>query len=186
MKSPWKFLVELASGRRTAEGSRTIPEIDAAGTVDPPSSTPVPEPTLSVTPDDDTGPVTAGLPDAGGLDIANGDSPVVQPGAEGAFPPSDERTTIDDHALLNTRAHPSKPRSRPRKARARTALPTNVVSEGVKHGHENSSNAQSAPSFLDEVFELNEEIDRLRHQLADKLVLQNAQLEKMLKRFDAS
>uniref|UniRef100_UPI003100E395 hypothetical protein n=1 Tax=Neorhizobium sp. EC2-8 TaxID=3129230 RepID=UPI003100E395 len=45
--------------------------------------------------------------------------------------------------------------------------------------------AAGPKSFVDEMTDLDAEVDALRHQLAKKLIEQNAQLRKMLARFDA-
>jgi hypothetical protein len=52
--------------------------------------------------------------------------------------------------------------------------------------HEGVSAQSTMPSFVDEAASVDEEIKRLRTQLAHKLILQNAQLRKMLERFDRS
>jgi len=44
--------------------------------------------------------------------------------------------------------------------------------------------AAGPKSFIDEMADLDAEVDALRRQLAEKLIEQNAQLRKMLARFD--
>ncbi|NRP90453.1 hypothetical protein GFPCMMHI_06380 [Ensifer adhaerens] len=44
--------------------------------------------------------------------------------------------------------------------------------------------AAAPKSFIDEMADLDAEVDALRRQLAEKLIEQNAQLRKMLARFD--
>ncbi|WP_310865730.1 hypothetical protein [Rhizobium hidalgonense] len=46
--------------------------------------------------------------------------------------------------------------------------------------------SSSRGAFFDEVASLDEDIKTLKSELAQKLQLQNAQLKKMLKRFDVS
>ncbi len=52
--------------------------------------------------------------------------------------------------------------------------------------HQSLPPSSSSDLFFDEVASLDEEIKMLRSQLAQKLHLQNVQLNKMLERFDVS
>lgn len=60
---------------------------------------------------------------------------------------------------------------------------THVVGAAVASGRARAPDVEK--TFIEQVADLNAEVDVLRHQLASKLRKQNAQLRKMLSRFEA-
>ncbi|NTG75555.1 hypothetical protein G6M02_19695 [Agrobacterium rhizogenes] len=62
----------------------------------------------------------------------------------------------------------------------------NPASTVTTHQDQSAQSPSPLKTFLDDAVSLDEEIKQLRSQLAQKLLLQNIQLKKMLQRFDAS
>ncbi|TCU11758.1 hypothetical protein [Rhizobium sullae] len=202
MKSPWKFLAQLTSPRRPAEvressaghnpNSKPSESEAQQSTVLPLNSTEAfPVSDRAENRPFDLGATTTSNrserhPDAGGALSTPIDAEDIQTAAHQEV----SRSGAEAHALV--------PRSRTRKKSPRAPLAklsgraknarTDMVSQSNAPGNKDES-ARSSPSreaFFDEVEVLDDEIRRLRAELAQKLQLQNIQLKRMLERFDVS
>lgn len=96
-----------------------------------------------------------------------------------------EGARSDDPGSLPERAaSDERPRAKPRRPRGNNSSVRNVaVTAAVKYADDGPDNQLPPMSFLAEVAALDEEIEQLRRQLAEKLLLQNAQLVKLLERY---
>ncbi|WP_081160144.1 hypothetical protein [Ensifer aridi] len=201
MKSPWKFLVQLSSGRRPAK----VQENSIAHDADPEgleseaenkSALPSDNPTeASSTPDQDAdGQINQVMlsdkptshPNltqeiSQPIDIQEAETPAPNEtnhsGTEGkASAPKSEKSEKLQGKPQTTRREP------PKRARtqvvARSAVATNEA--------QSVQPSSSRDPFFNEVAILDEEIKKLRQLLAQKLYEQNVQLKKMLERFDVS
>ncbi|RDL48083.1 hypothetical protein BLJAPNOD_05310 [Ensifer sp. M14] len=185
MKSPWKYLVELASLGRAAKEPDRAPESPTDQPRTPPVA-PADAPSAQSLPDIDTAEPMAEVSNetAANLDLAITDSvsaPVDQ--SREAGPVSIDRST---DTLLPDRARSTQPRRSNGQIRTKSKRVKNLVVEGdVPFAGVNSAVQPPPMTFLKEVTALDQEIMQLRHQLAAKLRLQNRQLKKMLDRYDA-
>lgn len=185
MKSPWKYLVELASLRRAAKEPERAPETTTDKSHTPPVA-PADAPSAQNLTDNDTVEpmVEVSNETAANLDAAITDSvaaPVDQSREAGTL--SIDRSTA---ALLPDRAQPTQPNRSNGRTRTKAKRAKSVAVEGdVPFGGENSAVQPPPMTFLEEVTALDQEIMQLRRQLSVKLRLQNTQLKKMLDRYDA-
>jgi hypothetical protein len=197
MKTPWRFLRDLTSRKKLpppeAQFSLPAPASDSGD----PKAEVVPPFVVSdggqqPSPDVHTA-VQTELPQAdehsGQLDDAQqldhlASAPVDLSDAV-ASPPMDAETEDADPKPSPDRAGESAP-SRARRKRAERIPSTNVVESAIAHteGQSLEIRPQAVPEFFDEVVGLDDEIRQLRAALTEKLTLQNAQLRKMLERFD--
>jgi hypothetical protein len=174
MKSPWKFLVQLTSWGRPAEAREASIERDAETTAMESEAE-----QTSVLPLDSTEAV--GRPD-------HDDTPPVDLVAT----TRDEvrQSSAEVHALVRDKATSKKsPRTPQTKRQARVGkTPTDLDAASTVTTRQDQSAQSPSPlkTFFDEAVSLDEEIKQLRSQLAQKLLLQNIQLKKLLQRFDAS
>ncbi|QKK20377.1 hypothetical protein [Rhizobium indicum] len=200
MKSPWKFLAQLTSRRRPVEaresgvGADTEASESGAGQTSALSS----DSTEASGRRDHDENATVDLVARTTSNEADGDPGV----ARAVSPPVDveEVQTPADHAVSRsgTDAHrfapegktsKMSPRTPPsgRQGRAKkTRTDRGSESTDVANSDQGAQSSSSRESFFDEVASVDEEIRQLRGQLAQKLHLQNVQLEKMLERFDRS
>jgi len=183
MKSPWKYLMQLASLGRTKEPDSSR-KAEAAKPDAPPALTAA----LSVPTSNGAEPTVGASNDA----VSNLDATTTQTAigevssSESAAVATVDRSTTDDHAVLPERAHPAQPLPAKRRRRSgKTNVKNVAVTDAVEYGVESSIVAQPPMTFFDEVAGLDAEIRQLRRQLAEKLLLQNAQLKQMLERYDA-
>lgn len=164
MKSPWKYLVQLASFGRTVKEPESPHEIateEPIGDVDEPI-------------------VEASNEVAGNRDTAT-------VGGERAPTTTVDRSSTDDRVALPEPAGPTRPPPAKKQRRSRKTSASDVaVADAVEYGDGDSSAPQPPMTFVDEMTALDEDIRQLRRRLAEKLLLQNIQLKKMLERFDAS
>ncbi|MGH0348832.1 hypothetical protein [Sinorhizobium meliloti] len=201
MKTPWKFLAQLASRRPSAKAQQTSigndtdsrafeTEVERSSAL-PPSST-----------------VAAGSPahdedvsvdqESVASDKAEGDDDV----AQALKPPIDaeeaqttarheadhsgaEASSLVPKSAASTKSQ-SKPRIKPRERGKRDSAQVAAQSAVAPKHHQSLQPSSSRELFFHEVATLDEEIKVLRTQLAQKLQLQNLQLKKMLERFDIS
>ncbi|OWV72337.1 hypothetical protein ATY76_05760 [Rhizobium sp. R339] len=179
MKTPWRFLADLTSRRRPAkpEENSTGRSADAEASESEAKSAPaVPSdaaasgahvsgdrsPTISSE--------TESVYDAGAASEPPVDAEEVQSPA-----PADRRPPHVEAVKSGTGAKPQrKPPAKRQGSAKRTQA--DVVAK--------SPAASSRDPFFDDVASLDEEIRALRSELAQKLHRQNAQLKKMLERFD--
>ncbi|TCU38027.1 hypothetical protein EV129_105346 [Rhizobium azibense] len=200
MKTPWKFLAQLASRRRPIEtpessvgddadrvagesGIRQTSALSSNSTEvsggadhdDNPAVDPLARPT-SAEPDSDlNGPPSVSRPRDG----------------EGVQSPARHETSrsLGDTSVQEGRPSGKSPQTPRTKRLGRTKTPrADLVSKStaVARSDQGAQSSSRRDGFFDEVTSLDEEIRQLRSQLAHKLRLQNVQLEKMLERFDGS
>ncbi len=199
MRTPWRFVAELVSRKPKPQSQNESP-IVAPETMDL-EYKPVPE-------DEHPGPnetavdrsieagseaqVEASLPeadtdptDAGTAAPITAEAPVVS-------------TNIEEPAALSTSQQPEEKSPaptqtdaaetlvKPAPARRKKVKPIVEPAVPVEPTGEDAPIAAVGPkSFMDEMADLDAEVGALRRQLAKKLIAQNAQLHKMLARFDA-
>lgn len=165
MKSPWKYLVQLASLGRTVkepEGSLKIEPAKPGG-------------------DDDDPIVEVSSVVIGNLDAETTDTVVVVVDEEEGAPRADDRASVPEQE------RPTQPLPAKRQRRSsKTTASAVAVTDAGEYGGSGSSVAPPPMTFLDEMAGLDEDIRQLRRQLAEKLLLQNTQLKKMLERYDVS
>jgi len=200
MKSPWKFLAQLTSRRRSvkAQASSIGNDTDAKDleseaehrSAPPPSSTVAASPPAQ---DEDVS-VDQG---AVASDKAKGDDDVAQ-ALKSPIDVEEAQTTARHEADQGTEADSSVPKgsasatsqSKPRIKRPERGKRTNahVAAKSAVAPKRHQSLQPSSPRdlFYHEVATLDDEIKMLRTQLAQKLHLQNVQLKKMLERFEVS
>lgn len=200
MKSPWKLLVQLTTGRRKeASGSSAIEDDSRSEALDgqeldalaPPLGRDVIDAKAEDAQHNSNEQAAAPATDT---DEGSGDGQTVSPESDIA----DTRVTILEDAGSSSGAeatlgsgneiHPrpgsaslKKPQARAKRARA---VPIAKGEGGAKQ--DEPQRPSSVNPFFDEVGELDDEIKQLKDTLAGKLRLQNAQLKKLLKRFDAA
>lgn len=202
MKSPWKFLARLRSPKRPTETreSSVEDEADIETGESGVQQTPVLSPNsteASSLPDQDKNSSAdlVATTTSNEIDSELDVSQPIAPAADGEdvqtpAPHEIDRPGADAHALVpETQTSTKSPRT-PRTKRPGRAKKTrtDVVSEStvVANSDQGVQPSSSRESFFDDVASLDEEIRQLRSQLAQKLRLQNAQLAKMLARFDRS
>ncbi len=185
MKSPWKYLVDLAA-RRTAKETDGPPDIEERG----PETFPLAPAGHALEARGVDG-IAAGSfvetenaavtnLDAAALDTAN---TAVDQRVE-APTPSLDQSSADDREDLSQPPRPPL-RAKRQSSGAKTNADNIAVSDVVEYRGD-SSGARPAPiTFIDEVTALDAEIEHLRRELAAKLLLQNAQLKTMLERYNA-
>lgn len=187
MKSPWNYLARITSLGRAAKTPEREPETTTDNPHTPPNALadapsaeslagkPKAEPTVS-----------ASNELADDLDAEITDN-VVVPVSQPVEPHTISLDLSEDHdASLPDRAGSTQPVRSTRQPRTRQKSVKNVAASGDVASEDRSSAAQSPPAtFFEEVTALDDEIMQLRRQLAVKLRLQNAQLTKMLERYDA-
>ncbi|WP_080578898.1 hypothetical protein [Sinorhizobium fredii] len=200
MKTPWKFLAQLASRRRSASVQEnfiapdTDPEVIESETENK-SPLPFDKPTqASGTPDHDSAVDRGSMfsdqleSDPNPLQEMNLTADIQEPGT-----PARSETKQSDAAgkrlgpQSQTSANSQKKPEIRRRERSKNARAEGVAQSAVATNEaETVQTSSSGDTFFNEVAILDEEIKELRRLLAQKLYLQNAQLKKMLERFDAS
>lgn len=170
MASPWKFLFRLVSPRRQQGQEHAVtddvtPDNSAITTDQSAGEEPHPH--------DQPDATLAAVQHSAAVTSAQGTVDVEGAGSVEAVDPvqSDSADTVDrgaKPAQLRRRAEPSR-RRRGKKADIVEILP---------------QTSADVPAVSDDTLSLDEEIRLLREQLASKLQLQNAQLKRMLERFD--
>ncbi len=167
MKSPWKYLAQLASLGRTVKTSENAPEVeteDPAGEVDDLV-------------------VEGSNEEASSLDALNIDAAADQ--EDGTVVTIVDRSPADAQGMLPEPAGPPQPPPTKRRRRSRKTSAGDVaVAEVVEYGDRSSGAPQPPMTFVDEMTALDEDVRQLRRRLAEKLRLQNTQLKKMLGRYD--
>ncbi|ULJ75494.1 hypothetical protein [Rhizobium gallicum] len=202
MKTPWKFLAQLASRRRPTETRESSVRDDAdteasESGVRRASALSSDSTEVSGSPDDNENPAvdlvattTSDEPDSD-LDVPQAVSPP-NGGEEVQRPTRHEisRSGANAHALVPesqpSKKSPRKPRTKRPERTKRTRADMVSRSTAVANSDQSAKSSSPREGFFDEVASLDEEIRQLRSQLAQKLHLQNIQLVKMLERFDGS
>ncbi|WP_439617265.1 hypothetical protein [Shinella sp.] len=167
MKSPWKFIGNLISRGRPADADngQDAEPAEAAARAEPAQQ--------------NTLPVTEVPPEPPAEDV----SPIRKPAEEEARAPersararAKARTAPKRHEVVEVSTR------RKRVGRAKKAS----IDTADAPDNQATSVANTQDHFQTEVENVDADVQRLRRQLADVLVLQNAQLKKMLERFGVS
>ncbi|PZM07970.1 hypothetical protein [Rhizobium tubonense] len=194
MKSPWNFLVQLASRGRSdetqenptdsftkaAEGKGEAQKIPAAKTLVPTSSsqgegqpTQLVAETTAPVPKYDNAPPTTTLADAEAAQ--KGDEEANQLITGPSELARNSATRVKSPKISQPRP-PAGAKKHPIDVAARSSIATNKVEGGQPVSHEDP--------FHNNAANLDGDIKQLRLQLAQKLRLQNTQLKEMLRRFE--
>ncbi|MEX2697067.1 hypothetical protein [Rhizobium mongolense] len=196
MKSPWRFLADLTSRRKTqasplvpaapekpAEDQAGDQDLSATiaastdhsvGTTDVAAASPVsPSPVVSTTVEPSE--VASYLPSERAVDIVEPEVVIERPD------PTPVAIAPANHGDVEALSTPSKTRSK----RIKPGSVQRVTQSPFKSSNLQVASLPAQPlTFLEEVAVLDEEIAALKAALARKLKLQNAQLSKMIERFD--
>ncbi|MGG7581125.1 hypothetical protein [Rhizobium sp. Nf11,1] len=191
MKTPWKFLVDLTLRRRAAKGLESSighdtdheaeqtpasPSAEVSASADYNEAVPIEQVASALTEKQDSAEaVEASAPPVDGDDAWTP--------APGEARHSDASALEPNETIIRARREP--PPSRRERTKVAQA---GVTARGAAAKHEGQSVSPSSArdAFFDDVANLDEDIKKLRSELARKLQLQNAQLKTMLKRFDVS
>lgn len=202
MKTPWKFLAQLASRRRPTETRENSVGDDAdtetsENDVRHASALSSDSTEVSARPDHNENPAvdpvattTSDEPESD-LDVPQAISPP-NDGEEVQRSRGHEisRPGADAHALVPegkpSKKSPRTPRSKRPERPKRTRADMVSASTAIPNSNQSAQSSSPRETFFDEVASLDEEIRQLRSQLAQKLHLQNVQLVRMLERFDGS
>ncbi|MBD9641372.1 hypothetical protein IB277_34300 [Ensifer sp. ENS07] len=170
MKTPWKYLVELASRGRTDKAAENPPETEAEDPAD-----------------EVVDPIVEALrKEESSLDVASSDTAVAAVDEEDRTSSATvEQATVDPQGGLPEPVGPPQPAATKRRRPSRKTGAVDVaVSKVAEYGDGSSGAPQPPMTFVNEMATLDEDIRQLRRQLAEKLRLQNTQLKKMLGRYD--
>lgn len=192
MKTPWKFLAELVSGRKPvevaekpAQQDRKLIEIEARPA--PVLQLNSPQPDVELQDEKSTQQDVAEVAATAEIDDAVEQSiPIEQTTAAQADGPADNigpQDAVEDNSAVLPEPRKSGRAASPRKAKASSVSPT-LQSPKVAHEDLPAVPASSGNTFFDEASSLDEEIKQLRDQLAQKLRQQNDQLKKLLERYE--
>lgn len=170
MKTPWKYLVELASRGRTVKAAENAAETEAEDPADE-----VADPIVEALRKEESSP-----------DVASSDTAVAAVDDDDRTPSTKlEQATGDPQGLLTEPVGPPRPAATKRRRSSRkTGAVDAAVSKVAEYGDGSSGAPQPPMTFVNEMATLEEDIRQLRRQLAEKLRLQNAQLKTMLGRYD--
>ncbi|ACI57859.1 hypothetical protein Rleg9DRAFT_5602 [Rhizobium leguminosarum bv. trifolii WSM597] len=201
MKTPWRFLVDLTSRRRPAKAQESAISHDTdAGALEREDDPTPARPSLSGKPsaktDDDQGTPGGQVPVASSAVESDPDaaraleSPVdIEEPRTAAPDEADHPRAEADVSAPKTKATGKLQNKRAVRRRARAKKAEAGVAAQSAVAAPEDPRSQPSPSrdpFFDDVASLDEDIKKLRSQLAQKLDLQNAQLRKMLERFGVS
>lgn len=176
MKSPWKFLLDLASRGTATEQAKNAPEIETKK----PEVLPAPAVGAPIASIVEVATPTDTVANESANDRVLEAAPIVEE-TVGRNAPS---TYLADQAPARDQQHPSEDSSIKRQTRLKRSIARNVaLATRVEYGSGNAHVPAPQMTFSEEVLALDEDIRQLRRQLAEKLTSQNAQLKKMLERF---
>jgi len=200
MKPPWKFLAQLMSRQRPSEtpaqtrerGSDRKPvEIELKPPATPllaaPEVAPGEQDHESPSPD----PVKALAATASEVDALAPASPAADGKGQGTGAIDEREQAVTDVTGLAPAKGPTEPSSMPQETSPKVARKARVhrtAKRPLAVGKEPAPQSPLVPAnpLFDEAASLDEDIKQLKDQLAQKLRLQNAQLRKMLERFERS
>ncbi|WP_426289733.1 hypothetical protein ACN9MC_35095 (plasmid) [Ensifer adhaerens] len=168
MKSPWKFLRDLASGGTATEQAKSAPDIETKT----PEALPAPVVVAPIATIDEAVAPTDTVANESANNRLLETAPVV------------EEPIGRNEPSRAGRAPSTQPKTVQRRARKTSAKPVAVVD--AIEPKEAPVAVRPPPSLSEQVAALDEEVRQLRRQLSEKLRLQNEQLERLLKRFDDS
>ncbi|MDL2408284.1 hypothetical protein PY650_22075 [Rhizobium calliandrae] len=192
MKSPWKFLVRLTSRRPSAR------ETSIGHGADTDASQSDAQEALELPPNRTERSVGSGLDENGSVELAAIDSTEFEPEVDAPVPVDADVQKPALHELRRPNAEASAlplesetSKQPPRIPRTKKPAHANRVqadmaaqNAAVAGDNQIAQSSSRREAFFDEVASLDEEIKQLRSQLAQKLLLQNDQLKKMLERFE--
>lgn len=193
MKAPWKYLSQLMSGKPASEvsqqsighdGDSKVVEIEAKAPSVPASTSPAAAPSAS---DDASASVGEAVVSSQSESAAEALLPVGVEETERRVAEKAPNEVADATAPAATGEVDVKQQRKPR-ATSRKGV-KNIGSDagsqpGDVEGKPQAVQSLQVDPFFGEAADLDEEIRNLRGQLAEKLQSQNAQLKKMLERFD--
>jgi hypothetical protein len=207
MKTPWRFLRDLTSRKKLSSPEAQLSLPDTRSNRGDPEAEIGPATPAS----DDEGQAGVDVQITVPADLLQTEKPFDQSGkppvptlsapapapAPVDFPITAASPPTEAKTRTGTAPSPSPDRtseSAPSQVRRKTEkrakrIASTIVFEGAfkhKDGQPAEVTPQAVPEFFDEVAGLDDEIRQLRVVLAAKLTLQNAQLRKMLERFDVS
>ncbi|MGV1760499.1 hypothetical protein ACQZ6F_27590 [Rhizobium sp. A22-96] len=201
MKPPWKFLAQLVSRRQSADKTDQTREGDndrkpVEIELQPPSEpSPVSQTaTLGGEHDHDSrspDPVEMTASNPTEVEPPEPVSPIAEAKAPSVGALDEHPQLVTGMASLAPEGEVVEPFTKPRKTASKptTKVPVNrAASHSATAGKEPTLQSLSVSTnpFFDEAANLDDDIKQLKDQLAQKLRLQNAQLRKMLERFDRS
>ncbi|WP_065091864.1 hypothetical protein [Rhizobium leucaenae] len=197
MKLPWKFLARLTSRRQSAPESSIGHGVDTDASQSKTQEVPQlalnpPEPSSSSEPDESRSIEiirTDSKEFEGEVEI-EGAAPVEGDEVQELSPPEVGQPSAEASAVpleSNTRSRvPGIPRTKKPAHAKGVHIDVTAQSTAVSSNAQDETSSSSEDGFFEEVTNLDEEITQLRVKLAQKLLLQNDQLKKMLERFDRS
>ncbi|WP_156134107.1 hypothetical protein [Ensifer sp. ZNC0028] len=177
MKSPWKFLLDLASRGRAAGAAEEATKPETEYPHAPPAN-----PGFAIDPSVPDEPATA----LGVAPIEVASDPGAEAANSAANVPAGDNTASASPKSADTSERIDRPKRKPsrRQIRAKKSNAAEVaVAAKVEYGAANSDVHVPQSAFFDEATALDGDIKQLRQDLAEKLSLQNAQLRKLLERF---
>ncbi|AVA24035.1 hypothetical protein [Rhizobium sp. NXC24] len=195
MKLPWKFLARLTSRRQSAPessiGHGVHTDASQSETQDVPQlALNPPEPSSGSEADESRSIEIIGTDPKefeGEVEI-EGAAPVEGDEVQELSPPEVGKPSAEASAVpleSGTRYKaPGIPRTKKPTHAKRVHIDVTAQNAAVASNTQNETSSSSEECFFEEVTSLDEEITQLRIQLAQKLLLQNDQLKKMLERFD--
>ena len=194
MKSPWKFLAELASRRRSADnqGGENGPVDNAKVVKEKARATPPALNSPEVTkPDRTKPPANIGAEGAALVPEADGTPPAVRPvDIAPTMVEVEDRSVNSAHASMPKGATAIRSLRTPRSSLASGATnnPVDTAAQSTIAANEvgGAQLSSDGDGVFQEAANLDDEIKQLRIRLAQKLHLQNDQLRKMLERFEQS
>ncbi|MBX4967837.1 hypothetical protein [Rhizobium binae] len=197
MKTPWKFLAELASRRRAAKGPESSigHDTDLAAPDHEAEQTPVP-PSTDVSASVDYNEAVPVEQVALALTEKQGSGEAVQApeqpvDGDDAWTPAPSEARHSDASALepnetSVKARRGPPPSRRGRTKGAQATANARGAAAAKDEAQSMSPSSARDAVVDDMVSLDEDIKKLRSELARKLQLQNDQLKKMLRRFDVS
>ncbi|UWU25708.1 hypothetical protein N2601_30200 (plasmid) [Rhizobium sp. CB3060] len=195
MKLPWKFLARLTSRRQSAPESSIGHGVDTDARQSEAQDVPQlalnpPEPSSSSEPDESRSIEIIAIDSKefeGQVEI-EGAAPVDGDEVQELSPPeigqpSAEASAVPPKGDARNEA-PRIPRTKKPAHAKRVHIDVTAQDAAVARNAQNETSSSPEEGLFEEVTSLDEEITQLRIQLAQKLLLQNNQLKKMLERFD--
>ncbi len=168
MKSPWKFLRDLASRGTAGEHAKSAPDIETRKSEELPA--PIVETPIAT--------IDEAVTSADTVANESANNRLLEPA------PVVEEPIGRNEPSRARRAPSTQPKTAQRRARKTSAKPVAVVD--AIEPKEAQVAVRPPPTLSEQVAALDEEVRQLRRQLSEKLRMQNEQLERLLKRFDAS
>jgi hypothetical protein len=175
MRTPWRFVADLVSRRPKPHSQDESPA--AAPKTIALEYKPAPE-------EKHPGPETTAV-DLVPATLVEETSPAPHSDPEPATAVGETAPPIEEDVPVSTRTKTAEALVKPVPTRRKKVAPVVEAVVSVDQTGDVAHAVAAGPkSFIDEMADLDAEVDALRRQLAEKLIEQNAQLRKMLARFD--